>query len=304
MGVAERIVAQADRLTATERRIAEVLTAEPQIIAFGTVALVAKEAGTSGPSVVRLAVKLGYAGFVDLQADVQREVARRLGPARDRIRQQPPVDLLDHVAAAESDNVMRTLGGISAEVFDRAITRLSDETRSVWVLPGDVTGPIGQSLAVPLGQLRERVTLLSGSGVTASRMMGGFRTGDVVVSIDIRRYERWLVDLSRWSVAQGASLIALTDSPLSPLASGASETFFIAAQGVGPFDSMTGGMALSNALVAGVAARLRSSAVDRLDAIEAAWTATTALTAEPNGSAGTTVPPGTKLRQSKSVVPT
>jgi DNA-binding MurR/RpiR family transcriptional regulator len=135
-------------------------------------------------------------------------------------------------------------------------------------------------------------------------MMGGFRPGDVVVSIDIRRYERWLVDLSRWSVTQGACLIALTDSPLSPLASGASETFFIAAQGVGPFDSMTGGMALANALVAGVAARLRATAVDRLDAIEAAWTATTALTAEPNGSAGMTIPPGTKLRQSKSVVPT
>jgi DNA-binding MurR/RpiR family transcriptional regulator len=304
MGVAERIVAQAERLTATERRIAEVLTTEPQTIAFGTVALVAKEAGTSGPSVVRLAVKLGYAGFVDLQADVQREVARRLGPARDRIRQQPPADLLDQVAAAESDNVMRTLGGISSEVFERAVGRLADAQRAVWVLPGDVTGPIGQTLAVPLGQLREGVTLLSGSGVTASRMLGGFQAGDVVVAIDIRRYERWLVDLSRWSVAEGAALIALTDSPLSPLASGASETFFIAAQGIGPFDSMTGGMALANALVAGVAARIRSSAVDRLDAIEAAWTATTALTAEPNGSASSTTQPGARLRQSRSSVPT
>jgi DNA-binding MurR/RpiR family transcriptional regulator len=172
------------------------------------------------------------------------------------------------------------------------------------VLPGDVTGPIGQTLAVPLGQLREGVTLLSGSGVTASRMLGGFQAGDVVVAIDIRRYERWLVDLSRWSVAEGAALIALTDSPLSPLASGASETFFIAAQGIGPFDSMTGGMALANALVAGVAARIRSSAVDRLDAIEAAWTATTALTAEPNGSASSTTQPGARLRQSRSSVPT
>ena len=86
MGVSERIMEHAERLTATERRIAEVIASEPQTIAFGTVALVAKQAGTSGPSVVRLAVKLGYGGFVELQADVQRDVARMIGPARERIR--------------------------------------------------------------------------------------------------------------------------------------------------------------------------------------------------------------------------
>ncbi len=281
MGVAERIVAQAHRLTTTERRIAEVVTAEPQTIAFGTVALVARRAGSSGPSVVRLAVKLGYGGFVEMQAEVQQEVARRLGPARDRIRQQPPTDLLERVAAAESDNLMRTLGGISASMLERTVDRLSDPARAIWVLPGDVTAPVGQTLAVPLGELRAGVTLLSGSGVTAGRMLAGMRPGDSIVAIDVRRYEQWLVDLSRWAVAEGANLVALTDSPLSPLAFGASETFFIAAQGVGPFDSMTGGLALANAIVAGVAARLRASAVDRLDAIETAWTATSAIAVEP-----------------------
>src|ERR1700760_854673 len=94
MGVVERIMTHADRLTATERKIAEVLATEPQTIAFGTVAQVATRAGTSGPSVIRLAVKLGYGGFVDLQADVQQELADQLAPARERIRQNPPTDLL------------------------------------------------------------------------------------------------------------------------------------------------------------------------------------------------------------------
>src|SRR3974390_968817 len=92
MGVVDRIMAQSTRLTSTERKIAEVLAGEPQTIAFGTVAQVAQRAGTSGPSVGRLAVKLGYEGFVGLQADVQSELARQLGPARDRIRQRPPSD--------------------------------------------------------------------------------------------------------------------------------------------------------------------------------------------------------------------
>src|SRR5262249_60197138 len=58
----------------------------------------------------------------------------------------------------------------------------------------------------------------------------------------------------------------------------------ISAQGVGPFDRVTGGIALVNLFSAGVAARLRQSAPARLDAIEAAWSAIGALVAEPGGS--------------------
>jgi DNA-binding MurR/RpiR family transcriptional regulator len=105
----------------------------------------------------------------------------------------------------------------------------------------------------------------------------------VVVGIDIRRYERRVLTLLRRAAAQGGAMIAITDSPLSPLASLASETFFVAAQGVGPFDSLVGALALVNALVAAVAARLRQTATARLDAIEAAWKATNVLVADSGG---------------------
>jgi DNA-binding MurR/RpiR family transcriptional regulator len=53
--------------------------------------------------------------------------------------------------------------------------------------------------------------------------------------------------------------------------------FTVAAEGAGPFDSHVGTLALVNALVAGVAGRLRRSATDRLDRLEAHWRATGAL---------------------------
>jgi len=284
MGVVERIMAQAERLTSTERKIAEVLAREPQVIAFGTVAQVAQRAGTSGPSVVRLAVKLGYEGFVGLQADVQSELARQLGPARDRIRQRLPTDFLARVQAAEQDNVLRTLHGISTSSLEHSIGRLADRHRRVWVLSAEMTLPIGMVLASQLSQLREGVTLLQGSEVAISRAMAGLEPLDILISIDIRRYERSVVGLTKWAAEQGAAVIAVTDSPLSPLGASAAETYFISAHGVGPFDSVTGGIALANVLIAGVAARLRQSAPSRLDAIEAAWSTLGALVAEPGGS--------------------
>ena len=130
-------MAQADRLTATERKIAEVLADEPQTIAFGTVAQVAQRAGTSGPSVVRLAVKLGYEGFVGLQADVQSELARQLGPARDRIRQRPAErNWSVAVQAAEQDNVLRTLHGVARTPSSDGQPASPTPPHRVWVCPG------------------------------------------------------------------------------------------------------------------------------------------------------------------------
>lgn len=281
MGVVDRIVEHAERLTGAERKVAEVLAADPQAIAFGTVAQVAVRAGTSGPSVVRLAVKLGYAGFVDLQSDVQQELARQLGPAHDRIRQRPPSDLLARVHAAELDNVEQSLRAVEEPAFAQTVSRLADRRRHVWVLAGDVMRPIGETLAVQLGQLRERVELLTGSEVTVSRRLAGLVDGDVVIAIDIRRYERWLVGIVQFAAQRAATVTALTDSPLSPLVGPAQEAFFFAARGVGPFDSLTGAMALSNALCAAVAVRLRPTATVRLDAIEEAWSSNEMLLAAP-----------------------
>ncbi len=249
MTVVDRIVAQADRLTATERKIAAVLADEPQTIAFGTVAQVAQRAGTSGPSVVRLAVKLGYEGFVDLQAAVQSELARQLGPARERIRQQPPVELVSRLQAAEQDNVVRTLHGVRKDALERTAARLADTAHRVWVFPGTDTAPVGMVLATQLGQLREGVALLWGSEIAVSRSLAGLRPGDTLLAIDNHRYERWLVAMVNLAIDRGAGVVALTDSPLSPLARNAKEAFFVSARGIGPFDSLVGGVALANLLV-------------------------------------------------------
>jgi DNA-binding MurR/RpiR family transcriptional regulator len=102
--------------------------------------------------------------------------------------------------------------------------------------------------------------------------------GDVVVAIDLRRYDRWVVDAASDARARGTWGVAITDSLLSPLAALAERTFTVAAAGGGPFDSHVGTLALTNLVVAAVADRLRVDAADRLDRAEAAWRSGDALT--------------------------
>jgi DNA-binding MurR/RpiR family transcriptional regulator len=277
--VADRIARSRDLLSPAERQVAEVVLRHPEGIAFGTVAEVAAVADTSGASVVRLATRLGYQGFSDLQASVRAAIGQRLGPPAERIRDEPGPDVLGRTLQAELANVARTVEAVDPAAFARAVELLADESRPVRVLAGDAEAGIGAMLADGLAMLRDGVAPVSGSPVAVTRQLAPPPAGPggtaparpVLVALDLRRYERWVVEAVQRAVAGGATLVAVTDSPLSPLAAPAAVAFTVAAEGAGPFDSHVGTLTLANALVTGVAGRLRATATARLDRLEAEW---------------------------------
>jgi DNA-binding MurR/RpiR family transcriptional regulator len=275
--VAERIEARRDVLSPTERQVAEVVLRDPESVAFGTVARVAEAASTSGASVVRLATRLGYPGFSGLQAAVQSAIGQQLRPAVERIRGESGSDVVDRTLRAELDNVHRTLAAVAPDDFGRALDLLADRRRDVLVVAGDAETGVGAMFATALALVREGVSQVSGSDVAVARQLAGCGPDTVVVALDLRRYERWVVEAVSRAVDAGATALAVTDSPLSPLAEAAAVSFVVSAEGAGVFDSHVGMLALTNALVTGTAARLRRSATRRLDAVEAAWRAAEAL---------------------------
>ena len=279
MMVSAQIDAHLPTLTPAERKVAAVVADDPEAVAFGTVADVARRAGASGATVVRLAAKLGFDGYVDLQAAVRDEIARRLRPASERIRRPAAGDVLGATLAVETGNIAGTLEAVDRASFATAVGLLSGPTRSraaggrVLVLAGDASSGVASMFAGELSMLRPAVTLVAGSEVRVARMLADVRRGDVVVAIDLARYDRAVLDAAGRAAVAGAALVALTDSALSPLATAATVSFTASVTGAGPFDSHVGLLALANALLVGVAAGLRRSATDRLDRVESAWRA-------------------------------
>ena len=117
MSVPELIAAAGDRLTATERRLAEVVLAEPTLLAFGTVSELAGRASTSRPSVVRFANKLGFGGFSDLQAHVREGISEQLLRPSQRIRRMEE----------GPGPVQRALQGALAALFEEVTPERLDE---------------------------------------------------------------------------------------------------------------------------------------------------------------------------------
>jgi DNA-binding MurR/RpiR family transcriptional regulator len=271
MQVADRIGSQGAALTTAERRVAEVVLARPQLVAFGTVADLASAAGSGAATVVRLSTKLGYDGFTALQAAVQAELAAQLRPAAERIREPAGADLTTRHQQLEVANVEASLRAVSAETLAAVVDHLADRDARIFVLSGDASRGVALQFVGDLGSLRDDVTLIDGNPIAVRRQAALLRDGDVLVTLDLRRYERWVVDVAQSARAAGVWSVALTDSVLSPLAQFADATVVLAAAGSGPFDSHTGTLAVFDLFVSAVADRLRAHATERLDRLEAVW---------------------------------
>lgn len=146
VNLASLIEEHRDQLTRAERQVAAAVLRDPQAVAFGTLASVAEATGTSGTTIIRLAAKLGLGGFGELQAQAQEELAAQLGPARQRIREPVPGDMVTRALAFELDNLQDTFGQVNRASFDEAARRLAECPGRVLIIAAECAAGIGDLL--------------------------------------------------------------------------------------------------------------------------------------------------------------
>jgi DNA-binding MurR/RpiR family transcriptional regulator len=278
MTLATLITSSREHFSPSERKVAESLLRDPEVVAFGTLAECADRAGTSGTTVLRLASKLGFDGFGSLQTHVQDDLAHRLRPARQKIRELGPLGTLDRTLNLEIDNLQSTFAAIDRRAFEQAARRIAKCPGRVFVLPGDCVTGIGAMIVDLLSDLRDGVVMVEGNPVRLGKLLRQTDGDDVALIIDMRRYDRWLLSALGILAESGAYVVAFSDSPLSPMAGVAKTAFTVSAEGAGPFDSQVATLALAQALIAAVAVHLAPTATARLDSAESNWSTLQALT--------------------------
>ncbi|NIM64143.1 MAG: SIS domain-containing protein [Acidobacteria bacterium] len=261
------IAAVGDRLTPTERRIAQAVLEEPTLLAFGTVSDLAARVGTSRPSIVRFATKLGFDGYTSLQTHVRRGLSDQLARPSDRIRNEHAGRERDEIAAG-IDSVFEAIDQGRFEIFSKLIVK----AKRVWVATGETSRAGGYALQSGLTMVRPGVRLVRDHNI--GRDLADAGPDDVAVLFDFFRYRRATVKAAETLAAVGTTIIAVTDGPLSPLAALTEHWCQVIVPAVGPFDSSLPAVAAAELLVAQVTRDLKDEARDRIDRTEALWEST------------------------------
>ena len=266
MSIEERIAAVGVRLTPTERRIAKTVLEDPTLLAFGTVSDLATRVATSPPSVVRFATKLGFDGYADLQRWVQEQVADQLATPAQRLRR--PSGLQTDLGERIERAVHATLANLDHPTLVHLARPLANAER-VWIISGETSRAGAHVLLSGLSMIRDGVRLIEQHNF--GRDLNGATVRDAAAVFDFSRYRRGSVSAARALHELGVPLVAITDSPLSPLARLTPHHCELDVPAVGPFDSSLTAVLAAELLVLEVAEALGPAVRERIDRLERFW---------------------------------
>ncbi len=254
--VAERIHSRFDSLTRAERQLADEMLENYPVSGMGSITTIAENSGVSTPTAVRMAKKLGFGGFPDLQAALRAELEATISnpiSKHDRwAADAPDTHILNRFADVVMDNMRQTLRQLDPEDFDAVTALLSDRKRSVYLVGGRITRSLADYFFTHMQVIRGGMTLVAANSNTWPHYVLNMRKGDVLVAFDIRRYERDILKLAEMASAKGVTLVLFTDQWGSPAAKHATHCFNCRIEAPSAWDSSVVTLFTVEALIAAV----------------------------------------------------
>ena len=257
--IAERLPGLPKRLV----QVTEFATAQPEEIAFGTVATIAAKAHVQPSTLVRFAQALGYSGFSDLQA-VFRSHARlrwqdydqRLETLHEESTDEDPAALLRCFMNASLMSVERAMQTMDAESLRQAVELLG-RAQTIHLLAARRSFPVAAYLAYALRKLAIRCDLVDQVAGLAPEQVGLIAPNDAVVAVSFTPYARATVEWAALAARHQVPVLAITDSPFSPLVRTATAWLEVAEADYAGFRSLAATMALATTLAVAVARQRR-----------------------------------------------
>ncbi len=254
-----------ERAGVLPRRLKEVATyalENPDEVAFGTVASIAMEADVQPSTLVRFSQSLGYQGFSELQ-DVFRSRLRdrvlnyeeRIEQLKEHTRASGQAGLIfDGFADASEKSLANLREKLDPAQLDLAVNMLAD-AETIYLIGLRRSFPISSYMAYAFGKLGIRYVLVDSIGGLAPEDTSFATPRDVALTISFTPYASETVALAQKLATRNVPILAITDSPFSPLASVARSWFEVQEANFEGFRSMAATLALAMTLTVAVAER-------------------------------------------------
>ena len=242
--------------------------------AFMTAARLGQAVKISESTVVRFAAELGYDGYPAMQKAMQEMIrgklttVQRIEVSYDRLGAQ---DVLDKVIQSDMEKLRMTLSEVNRQDFEGAVDAIVS-ARRIYILGVRSSAALSDFLTFYFKLIFDNVTQVQTS--LASEMfeqMLRVGEGDVVIGISFPRYSTRSVRAMEFARDQGATVVAVTDSDMSPLYD-TSNFRLLAKSDMASFaDSLVAPLSIINALIVAVGRKKSAEVTATFQRLESIW---------------------------------
>jgi DNA-binding MurR/RpiR family transcriptional regulator len=254
------LLSRHDELPKRLKQLAAFALQHPDELAFGTVAQIAEHAGVQPSTLVRFAQALGFEGFSHLQQLFRARLRQQLPDHRERLRAlrrpegpRAAADaLLDGFVRAGTLSLERLHDSIKSDSLERAIEILA-RAEIIHLLGARRVFPVTAYWAYAFAKLGVRASLVDHVAHLGPEQIALAAERDAVLAISFTPYAPITVELAASAARRGVPVVAVTDSPFSPLVGTADVWLEVAEADYGAFRSLSASFALAMTLAVGTA---------------------------------------------------
>ncbi len=232
--IKDRIAKAMPDLTPSYRQMADYVLAHSFRAATMTIDELAEATGVSVATANRFAHTLGFSGFPAFRAELVRGFESALAPVermRDELtRRATCAEVMAASLADNQANIETIRQSLPADVCEQIVAAILGARRVLVVgfgTSGYLAGMLTHGLELHCGHVQS----LAGVGGPAhgARTLFRLQPQDAVVVISFPRYVKDSIIIARKARERGARIVALTDSPTSPLAALGDLTLYVQA---------------------------------------------------------------------------
>jgi len=247
-----------------QRRVVEVLLGDRGEAAFLPADEVARRAGVSVATTVRVAQRLGFDGYPALRGALQRDLRTTLG---QRLRDLPATDdVLATLLAREQSALSGVVSSIPESTITAAATAVHCADR-VFISARGHSSAVAELLCRRLRRLGRPVISLTGAGRDVAEALHLLTARDAVVAVALRRQPPLLAAILRHAAKVGAATVVVSDAA-GPLLRPRPDHLLASARGVhNGYQTLVVPVLIAEALALAVA-RLDPAAPAVLDGLE------------------------------------
>ncbi|MBU5926361.1 MurR/RpiR family transcriptional regulator [Enterobacter sichuanensis] len=270
MNPRENIVNTFRELSAELQRAAEFSLQNTNQLVVLSMRAFAAEAGVKPATLLRLAQRLGYNGWGELKDAFIDELGLRndtyVSKAEKLIAKGNQPQLYEEVFQAHQANLAFTQNE-NHQAMEQAVSLL-DAAENVYICGFRASFPIAWSLFYVYRLFNRQVSLIDGLASNIEVFTRELTAQDCLLLTSFAPYSRESLDVLRAARQAGATIVAITDSPVSPLAQAADCTLLFSTDSPSFFPSVVSGMGLAECLLAMLVARHGRDAVSKIENAE------------------------------------